>query len=114
MAKNLQKFGCQKDDRILYFTTNSAEIAPLVFASLCLGCPIVAFSPYLRTAEVNYQLSFLKPKYVICDIEYYPMLRECFMNMEISAQFFTFDGQMGGSIDIECLFDETDDNSPFV
>lgn len=114
MAKNLQKFGCQKDDKILYFTTNSAEIAPLVFASLCLGCPIVTYSPYFRKAEVNYQLSFLKPKYVICDIEFYPMLGECFKNLEISAQFFTFDGQMGCSIDIECLFDENDDSSQFM
>lgn len=112
--RNLRNFGCRKGQVIFLLTNNTADIAPLVFAALCLGCPIACLPTCCSQAEYLYFLSFSKPEIVFCDLTFQPMLKECLEQLEIDAKYFTFDGQTDGTHSINSLFARVDGSSNFV
>lgn len=111
VAKNLQKCGCKKGEVIFFLTKNSADIPAIVFAALCLGCPITGSGEYNTTREHLYFLNVVKPKYVFCDVEYYEELNDCHHGLNDKPIFFTFGGQTRDSRSIEVLFEVDNANS---
>lgn len=58
-------------------------------------------------------MSITKTEYAICELKYYPMLKECFENLQINAKIFTIDGQADDSITAELLFENVDNELDF-
>lgn len=112
-AKNLRNFGCRKGQVILISTKNTADVVPLIFAALCLGCPVTPVHPYNTRVEYLYHLNLTKPEIVFIDLDLHSMLKECFDELEIRAKYFTFGGETVGTHSINCLFEEVDDDSSF-
>ncbi|XP_055294849.1 uncharacterized protein LOC129564703 [Sitodiplosis mosellana] len=113
-AKKLQSLGYKKGDVILLFTNNSADVQPLVFAALSLGCPILAEVTVHGAAEICRTLTSIRPKIVICDDKFYPMLKECMISMKIIPDFFIFGNQPADTRPIKYLFENFDDELHFV
>lgn len=110
--KNLQNLGFKKGQLIFFFTSNTDQIVPLLFAALCLGCPITSIPTCCTKKESEYFLKITNPMFVVCDVEYRSMLRECLANQKNTAAFFTFGDQADEqSIPINILFEKTDSNS---
>lgn len=98
----------------MFLTNNTAAISPLVFAALCLGCPVAPLYTSCSKAECLYFLTLSKAEIVFCDLEFHSMLKECTEKLEISLKYFTFDGQTDGQThSINCLFEEVEDSSNF-
>lgn len=112
-AKNLRNFGCQKGQIIFISSKNTGDIAPLVFAALCLGCPVASLPTCFSQAEYLDFLSFSKPEIVFCDPEIHSIFKECFDKLKINALFFTFDRQLDGTHSIDSLFATVDDSLYF-
>lgn len=112
-AKNLQRFGCVRGQKIFIRIDNVPEIVPIIFGAVCLGCPIVSIIEIASQAECEYFLNITKPKFAICHLISHQMLRECFTNLEINAKIFTADGQADDSIPIQSLFESVDDDNYF-
>lgn len=87
-------------------TGNLHDNTALVFAALCLGCPITAKNVMTSREENHHFISIVKPKWVICDVECYDMLKECLNDLENDARIYTFGGRKGDSEDIEDLLVE--------
>lgn len=99
---------------IFFLTDNSADVAPLVFAALCLGCAITSLPLCYTKMEYSQYLNIVRPSHVFCDSGYYVVLKECLMDLNIDATFFTFDGQLDESHSIEDLFEGNDFDAYFV
>lgn len=118
VAKNLQRFGCDRGKRILIFVGNTSEIVPVIYGALCLGCPLVTIFTSSTQAECEYFLRLTKPEFVICHRNSYEMLKSCFVNLKTNVKFFTADGCDGAYADddpipIQSLFEEVEDDSHF-
>lgn len=81
----------------------------MAFAALCLGCPIISEPTVYGNAEICHTLSYIKPKIVFCDQEFYPMLNA----MKINALFFIFGDHIVDTCPIKVLFEEINDDSDF-
>lgn len=114
VAKRLRSAGFEKDQVIFFLTNNSEDIAPLVFAAMCLGCPVASLPSFHSKLEYLQHLSAVKPKYVFCDLEYYDMLKDCLCTLKLGAKFFTFGGQIEKSTSISDLFEMDNMDSYFV
>lgn len=95
-------------------TNNSADIAPLVIAALCLACPITAQPVFSSKAECLYFLNVVKPNHIFCDPEFYVILKECLGSLNNDAKIFTFGGQTDESIPVDILFEKADIEPEFV
>lgn len=113
-ANNFKKLGFKKGDVLYFMTNNSADIAPLVFAALCLGCPVTAQPISSSKAECLYFLNVVKPSFVFCDLEFCGTLNECLKNLKNDAKLFTFDGQTDESTPVDNLFDGVNDDANFM
>lgn len=109
-AKNLRNFGCRKGQVILISTKNTADVVPLIFAALCLGCPVTPVHPYNTRVEYLYHLNLTKPEIVFIDLDLHSMLKECFDELEICAKYFTFGGETVGTHSINTLFEKCGTN----
>lgn len=58
-------------------------------------------------------MSITKPEFAFCQVEFYPMLKKCFENLEIDAKIFTIDGQAGDSISTEHFSEVVDGEEDF-
>lgn len=112
-ATNLQQFGCKRGSKIFVFSDNHVDMPPLIFAAICLGCPLVPLMFTLSQSECEYFMNITKPEFAICQVAFYPMLKKCFENLEINATIFTIDGQTDDSISTELLFQNSDNESNF-
>lgn len=115
-AKNLRKFGCQRGREIFFIGENIAEMVPLAFAALCLGCPIAAEKKVATRSQCEYYLNATKPEFIFIGIKYYPLIKECLANLRINAKVFTIGGEDSDSIPISKLFechDENDEEEPY-
>lgn len=112
-ALNLQKLGCEKGDIIGICARNSHYVAPIVFASICIGCPLNPLDPSFTRPELMHMLSITKPKIVFCDVDIYNLMRECLDDLKNDAIVFTFSGQTADSVPVENLFDEVEGENSF-
>lgn len=111
VAKNLQRLGGKKGQVIYVTTSNTVDIAPLIFAALYLGLTISLMHPHLTKTEYERFVSMINPKYVLCDLELYQLSKQCLESQKIRAQIFTFDGQIDESIAVNTLFENQDENT---
>lgn len=93
---------------------NSHDLAPIVFASFCLGCSVNAMSPSFGKYEIIHMLKITKPHLMFCDIEVYPLVFECLKEVRNNAKIFTFGGQIGESENVENLFIATGTEQSFM
>lgn len=89
-------------------TTNTVDIAPLIFAALYLGATITATPVFSSILEYESFLGITKPKYVICDFELYRLSKQCLKSQNIDATILTFNDQTIESISVNILFANPD------
>lgn len=93
---------------------NGPDLAPILYASFCLGCPVSPLDPSFGKSEMKSILSITKPKVFFCDVKSYDLLVKCLKELDINTDIFTFTGQRGKSTPVEDLFAETHTESEFV
>lgn len=93
---------------------NVAHLAPIVFASLCLGCPINPLNIKMEKATVAHMLQLTQPRLVFCEIKMYDFIVDVLAELKIDASIFTFNGSKGDSIPVENLFAETGSEENFM
>lgn len=113
-SQNLQKLGYEKGDMFAICARNSHYVAPIAFASLCLGCPLNTLDTSFGEPELTHMLSITRPKVVFCDTDVSDLIENVLENLEIDAKIFTFSGQRGNSVPVEELFNETNDEENFT
>lgn len=93
---------------------NGAHLSPIVFASLCLGCPVNALHTEVEKPNVIRMFGMTEPSIVFCDVKVYDLVVECLMDLDNSAKVFTFNGHKGKSEPVEILFEATGTAEDFV
>lgn len=86
---------------------NSHHLAPIVFASMAMGCPINAIGLLFMKADLIHNLKTPEPVVFFCDIDVYDLLSECLREIGSIAKIFTFGGVRGNSEQVENLFIKT-------
>lgn len=113
-AMNLQNLDYRQGDIIGIVAKNSHFVAPIVYASMCIGCPLSALDPSFSKPELLHMLAITKPKLMFADVNMYDLLQECLQELGNDAHIFTFGGQSGRSIPVKTLFEETSGESAFM
>lgn len=113
-AQNLQMRGYNSKQVFGVLAKNSHHVAPIVFASLAIGCAVNPLDPLFKKNELLHMLKTTKPKLMFCDIEAYELVTECLHELGNDAKVFTIGGSKSGSDSIECLFAETGNEMSFV
>lgn len=93
---------------------NTKYVAPVVFASLYLGCPLNTLDPSFGKNEVKHMLGTTLPSLMFCDVKLYDLVKECLHELGNEAKIFTFGGQKGHSVPVENLFVGNGDENEFV
>lgn len=94
-------------------TPNTENLAPIVLAEFCMGCPINAMDTSLGTNEAKHMLNIVKPSVMFCDVDVYDMVKECLKELGIDAKIFTFNRRIGSSECVEDLFVKSDSELAF-
>lgn len=113
-AQNLQTLGYKRKQVFGLIARNSHDVAPIVFASIAVGCPIIALDPSFGKTEIIHMLEKPKPVIIFCDIACYELLEETLGELSIEARIYTFDGSIGRSEPVENLFKKTHDEHLFM
>lgn len=114
VAQNLQRLGCKRNQVIGIVAGDEADLAPIVFASFCLACPI---KPMPKTADkLNIVHTFREtvPNLVFCKNSLYDLVVECLRELGNDAKIFTFNGTRNGSISVESLLEATGTEEDFT
>ncbi|XP_037037635.1 4-coumarate--CoA ligase-like 7 [Bradysia coprophila] len=113
-AQNLQQRGYEPKQVIGIMARNSHHLAPIVFASMSMGCPINAIGSTFDRADLIQNLRTPEPVVVFCDVDMYDCLQECLNEMGNNAKVFTFGGSKCDSEEVENLFIETGKEDNFL
>lgn len=113
-AQNLHKRGYQSKQVFGLIAKNSQHVAPIVFASISIGCAVSTIDTSFGRAEILHMLNITKPILMFCDIEVVDLVQECLKQLQNDAKIFTFGGSTNGSEPIENLFAETQTQNEFV
>lgn len=113
-AQNLQKRGYKSGQVFGLVARNSHDVAPIVFASVSIGCPVNTLDPSFGKTELNHMLNNTKPALIFCDVESYEVVKECLTDLGNDAKILTFGGSKGQSEPIEDLFSETHEEDNFL
>lgn len=113
-AQNLQKRGLLRPKQVIgIIAGNVADLAPIVFASVCLGCPISSMPTWWKRYIIG-MLQKTEPTLVFCEVKLYDMVVESLEEVGSKAKIFTFNGTKGDSEAVESLFKETGTENDFV
>lgn len=113
-AQNLKKRGYVPKKVIGLMAKNSHHVAPIVFGSIGIGCPVNTLDPLFGKTELIHMLKTIKPVLMFCDIECYELVKECFTELGNKAKIFTFGGSKGDAESVENLLSETHDEDNFM
>lgn len=113
-AQNLQKRGYKSKQVFGLLAKNSHHVAPIVFASISIGCPVNTLDPTFGKTELIHMLKTTKPILMFSDIGSHDLLKECLMELGNDAKIFTFGGSKGEAEPVENLFSETNNEDDFV
>lgn len=113
-AQNLQKLGFESKSVFGIISNNGPHLAPIVFASLCLGCIIHPIDPLFRRVELKHLIDTTESKMFFCDISVYDLLIKCLNELNVTAKIFTFNGKRGASTPVEDLFIATNNEENFL
>lgn len=114
VAQHLQEQGYKREQVIGIVAGNVSQLAPIVFAAFCSGCPI---NPVFTGADKPtivriFQLS--QPSLIFCEVNMYDLIAECMYELGNNAKIFTFNGTRGDSSPVEDLFEKTGTEEDFV
>lgn len=93
---------------------NSNNVAPVVFATQFIGCPLNTFDPTFGKNEFIHMAKTTKPCLIFCDVDVYELVVQCYLELGINVKIFTFGGEKGNSTSVERLFVETGDENRFL
>lgn len=113
-AQNIQSRGFKPKEIFGIMAKNSHHVAPVYFASIAVGSPIVSFDPSFGKTEIIHMLTVTKPVLMFCDATCYDLLSDCLKELGNKAKIFTFGGQKGQSEAVENLFEETHKEHAFM
>ncbi|XP_055297521.1 luciferin 4-monooxygenase-like [Sitodiplosis mosellana] len=113
-AQNLQKRGYEPRQVFGLMAKNSHHVAPIVFASISIGCPVNTLDPSFGKTELIHMLKTTKPTLMFCDVESHDLLRECLTELGNDAKIFTFGGSKDEAESVENLFSETHNEDDFL
>lgn len=113
-AQNLQKCGYNSQVVVGVLAKNSHHLAPIVFASMCLGCPVNTLDPTFKKAELLHMLKTIEPAVMFCDSDAYDLVKECLIELGNNATIFCFGHDKVGAEQVEHLFAETHNEHNFV
>lgn len=114
VAQNLQKLKIPRKGVVGIIAHNNPDLAPVLFALFCLGCPVSPLDPAFGKVEIKSIVSITKPSIFFCEVGLYDLLVQCLKELNIHADIFTFTGQRGTSKPVEILFAETNMESYFL
>lgn len=106
-TQNLQDRGYQPKQTFVLLSRNDHHVASIVFASLCLGCPLNCLDASFTKTELIHMLKTTVPAVVFCQLTCYALLKECLEEIGNTAKIFTFGGNQLDSEAVENLFVET-------
>lgn len=113
-AQNLREKGFKYKDVFSFMAGNSENLCPIVFASLCMGCPINPLHHTLSKEEISKILKKTKTKAIFCDVESYDLIDEALKESTTNVQIFTFDGQISNTEPVDSLFIQCDNEHDFM
>lgn len=93
---------------------NVAHLAPIVFASLCLGCPINPLDAKMEKSTVLHMIQLTQPRLIFCEIKVYDLIVEVLTELNMNAKVFTLNGITGNSISVDVLLVETGNEENFM
>lgn len=113
-AQNLQSRGFEPRQVFCFMADHSDNLTPIILASACLACPILALHPSLSKDEIVRILKKAKPSAVFCDGKACDEMKAALKEMQLNAEMFTLDGHFDGFEPVESLFAETNMENDFV
>lgn len=113
-AQNLQALGFVRDQVFGILARNSHDLAPIVFASIAIGCPVQTLDPSFGRTELVHILKLTEPVLMFCDIDCYELLNQCLIELGIAAKLYTIGGTKGRSELVESLFKVTHKEDQFM
>lgn len=113
-AQNLQKRGYTPKQVFGFICKNSHNVAPIIFASISVGCPANTLDPSFGKTELIHMLKTTKPVLMFSDLECYDLIKECLTELGKDTKIFTFGGSKGDSEPVENLFAETHEEDSFM
>lgn len=113
-AQNLQKRGYKPTQVFGIMAKNSHHVAPIVFASISMGCPVNTLDPSFGKTELLHMLNTTKPVLMFCDVGSQDLLKECLTELRNDAKIFTFGGSKDEGEPVENLFSETENDDDFL
>lgn len=113
-AQNLQNRGYKPKERFALLARNNHHVAPIVFASLAIGCPLNCLDASFTKTELVHMLKTTEPTVVFCQDICYQLLVECLNEVSNSAKVFVFGDNDGQCESIENLFLETHKEHEFM
>lgn len=93
---------------------NVANLAPIVYASLCLGWPVVTMYTAMEKQSIVRMFDLTEPKIIFCEVNVYDLVVECLSEVGSNAKIFTFNGTKGESEAVESLLEETGTEMEFT
>lgn len=114
LAQNLQKRGYKQGQIVGTMAKNVPHLAPVIFASLCLGCPINSLDPSVEKGTIIRMFESTQPEIVFCEARLYDVMTECLAELKNNAKIFTFNGTRENSEPVENLFASTGTEEDFV
>ncbi|XP_055298411.1 uncharacterized protein LOC129566474 [Sitodiplosis mosellana] len=113
-AENLLDRGYKPKQVFGLMAKNSHHVAPIVFGSISIGCPVNTLDPSFKKAELIHMLITIKPVLMFCDVGVYDLVSECLAELKNDAKIFTFGGSKGKAEPVEKLLLETHNEDYFV
>lgn len=105
-TQNLQRRGFTSKEMISIISGNVPHLAPIVFASLCLGGPVNTI-PTTPKREILRILEMTQPKLIFCEIRVFDVVQKCLAELDMHSKIFTINGTTDEAEPVEKLFVET-------
>lgn len=106
-AQSLQRRGYKPEHAFTIFADDSDYLAPILFASFCLGCKTNIMNPEYPTERIVSLLKLVQPNVIFCDVGFYDLIKECLNELGDDTKIFTFIGSRDRSEPVENLFEGT-------
>lgn len=114
IAQNLQYYNFEKGDVFSVISLNNHELAPIIFAGLCLGNPVNTLDTSFSEAEITHMLEITKPKAVFCEINIVEKVKRSLFKLNNNANIFTFGGSIIGTVSVSELSIPTEYENDFM
>lgn len=96
IMKFLSKSDIKETDIVGLLTSNTENLAPVVFACFVLGLPINPLSPIMNTADVVEMFSKIPPKLIFCDGENLNVVQEAVNEIKSNVKIITIMDKVDG------------------